>query len=167
MKSLDEQPVFVQKMSKFDTVMLITRNAARELRARPMTVAGIEEGRLFLVTRVDTPKVEEVLQNPDVHVVAQSSRLYLSVEGRGLVLRDPAKIEALWQNAWRLWFPDGPKDPYMVLIEVIPARVEYWDMQGMNALRFVVEAGRALLDGEPIQEPEASHGVVELGSDAA
>jgi nucleoid-associated protein YgaU len=54
----------------------------------------------------------------------------VSVAGRARVLRDQAMIDQFWNDALKAFFPKGKDDPNLVLLEVEPRTVEYWDGPG-------------------------------------
>lgn len=154
---------FYEKLNDFDVAMLVTRTQDGDLRSRPMAVAGAQDGGgVYFATSLDTEKVDEVEDFAQVNVSAQKKGVYLSASGKAEVVRDEAKIKELWSDTWRVWFPEGPQDPKLTLLHVQPSQGEYWDMRGTDALRFVLEAGRALLNEEPIQEDTIEHQKVDF-----
>jgi general stress protein 26 len=52
------------------------------------------------------------------------SGVTVSVSGAGEVIRDRKLLGSLWDAAWTRWFPEGPDPRSVVLIRVIPERVE-------------------------------------------
>lgn len=136
-------------IADFDVAMLVTQSLQNELRGRPMTVAGHENGAvLYFLTRSDDEKLQELLRNRDVCVVMQDSGRYISVSGRAHLETNTQLIDKHWSAAARLWFPDGPTDTAITLVVVEPRYAEYWDRTGLNKLEFWWEAGKALLQGE-------------------
>ena len=43
-------------------------------------------------------------------------------------------MKAIWKEPYKVWFPKGPDDPEIVLVEVDLMEAEYWDNRGMNKL---------------------------------
>jgi hypothetical protein len=57
------------------------------------------------------------------------------------------------------WFPTGPSDPDIVLVDCEMDFFEYWDVTGTAGLRFVLEAGKALVQGRAVNDVRAgAHG---------
>ncbi|MDV6331594.1 pyridoxamine 5'-phosphate oxidase family protein [Asticcacaulis sp. 201] len=53
-----------------------------------------------------------------------------SVAGRAAIERDRAKIDALWSDLDKVWFPAGKDDPNLVLIRFEAEEAEFWDTPG-------------------------------------
>jgi general stress protein 26 len=132
----------------FDTVMLITRHGGGE-HARPMAVAGVDGPTVvWFATSDDSPKAEEVRRDSFASVTAQSGHKFVALSGRVELVRDRAKIDELWTEAWKVWFPKGKDDPALRLIRFTIDDAEYWDNAGVKGVRYALEAAKAYLKGE-------------------
>jgi general stress protein 26 len=151
-------------LSEFSTAMLITAAGDGRLRARPMEIALIEPScRLWFITAVDTVKVHEIERETRVHIACQKDRsCYLSINGRATLVEDREKVAELWQEPHRVWFPDGPNDPSIVLISVQPEDAEYWDHTGLKKAAYLWDATRAYFTGHTPRERKEQHGMVKL-----
>jgi general stress protein 26 len=110
--------------------MLTTRQPDEALRARPMRVAEAERGGpIVFLTDETMPKVAEVEAMPEVNVsFADRDRgRYASVSGRAALAHDPERIRKLWKSDFDRWFPQGPADGRLALLEVTVDQAEYWD----------------------------------------
>jgi general stress protein 26 len=110
--------------------MLATRNPDGAMHARPMATQAAEfDGSLWFLTDFKSPKVTEIDADDEVLVTYsdESKQNYVSVSGHGRVLRDQARIDELWSDAFRTWFPKGKDDPAIALIRVDVDTVQYWD----------------------------------------
>lgn len=146
----------------FDTAMLVTASGGR-MHARPMAVARFKEGTdAYFAASINSPKVAEIEANPDVLLVFQSSSTYATVNGRASVTRDQALIEKLWSPVWKAWFPQGKDDPRLCLLKVDPQSAEYWDNSGTNALSYLFEGARAILQGDKAKPTAGQHGTAQL-----
>ena len=150
----------------FNNAMLVTRTPEGELRARPMRIAGHEpDGDLYFATSIESGKVDEMLRYPDVNVAFQGKTEYLSVSGRASLVQDRDKIEKMWEPQWKMWFPEGKEDPNLALIKVHADEGEYWNFETKDTLKFLVEAGKALVKGKQIDYQKTTpgtHGKVDL-----
>jgi general stress protein 26 len=166
MKTTSAQIEKVRDLLKdFSTAMLITHDTGGTLHARPMVVADITEVcDLWFITNDKSDKVYEIDRNTRVHVVCQrDTSVYLSIAGTASVIHDRSRIEALWKEPFRVWFPDGTADRHLALIHVTPDRAEYWDSQGLNKVSYLWEAAIAYVSGETPRVKEGErHGVVSL-----
>jgi general stress protein 26 len=142
---------------QFDTAMLVTQSLDGALRARPMAIAEHGEGAvLYFATRSEDEKLGEILQSPGVAVTMQADNIYLSISGEARVLTNRLLADELWTASMRLWFPEGPGDPDLVILLFEPTYAEYWDRAGMQRLQFWWEAGKALSRGEKTNADDLS-----------
>jgi general stress protein 26 len=126
-----------------------------------MAVAYVEDNcDLWFITSSESPKATEIRFNEDVLVTFQNKREeFVTLTGRGEVVRDPQKIAQLWREPFKVWFPGGQTDPNLVLLHVSGRQGEYWDNSGGNKASFMLESLRAYLSGERAQVKEGSqHG---------
>jgi general stress protein 26 len=146
--------------------MLVTRSGDGGLRARPMATREAEfDGTLWFFTAQASGKVTDLQQMPEVCVVYEDSagHRFVSLSGRGEIVRDEGKARSLWSDAYREWFPKGVEDPDLVLLRVDVERGEYWDSPGMLGSVGKILAG---FSGETIPgddgASERMHGTVRL-----
>ncbi|WP_437593747.1 pyridoxamine 5'-phosphate oxidase family protein [Sorangium sp. So ce1000] len=151
-------------LKKFQTAMLVTHASQGALRARPMALMRVDDstGDVWFMTSIDSGKVDEIESHPEVNVTLQEGRRFLSLSGRASIVRNRAKIEALWSEEAKIFFPKGKDDPYLALIHVSPREGEYWDNEGAAGLKFLVEAVKAYVTGTPPKIDAAQHGSVPL-----
>ena len=147
-------------LESFDTAMLLTRDGDQN-HARPMAIAEIEgESTLWFVTSNDSPKAEEIRSDTRVSVTLQSDRKFVALSGTSALVRDRARIDALWKEAWKVWFPKGKEDPSIALIKVNVEDAEFWDNAGGKGIRYAFEAAKALIVGERPDPVPGAHGRV-------
>lgn len=150
-------------LKTFDTAMVVTLAADGSMHARPMAVAELSaDGDAYFVTSIDSPKVAEIRANPAVTLSFQSPRQFVCITGHATVLRDQALIDRLWQEMWKLWFPNGQSDPSIAMIKVEAQQGEYWDNAGVQGLKFLYRAAKAYAKGELPESDEQQHAKVKL-----
>lgn len=148
-QSNDVRAKLLDTLKKLDTVMVATRAKNGTLRARPMAIADVDaQGDVWFATSKETEKTDEAERDPRGLITAQDEGLYLSVSGTLDVVDDRAKVQRLWKESWRIFFPNGKDDPSIVLLRLRPDVGEYWDNTGAKGLRFLWEAAAAVLKGE-------------------
>ena len=148
---------FTDILETFDTAMLVTQRGS-ELRSRPMAVADTtKDGRVWFVTSIDSAKLDELTENPDVNVTMQADKRFLSISGAARATRDREKVDDLWKDAYGIWFSEGRDDPTLVLLEIVPTYVEYWDRSGLDGLKFMFSAATGSDNGA-----EGVHGKVDF-----
>jgi general stress protein 26 len=152
---------FLSVLRKFDNAMLVTRDPSGGLRSRPMAIAdSTEDGRLWFVSNVHSGKQEELADDEHVNVAMQGDGRFLSITGRARTVRDERKQEQLWSETRRVWFPDGPHDPNLVLIEIRPDDAEYWDGSGLKGLKYLFNEAHAIVGGGKLDQDAGTHGKV-------
>ena len=131
--------------------MLVTRDANGAMSARPMSAANKEfTDRLWFMTRGDSPKLDEIRAESSVLVAYSEPKdqNYVSVRGAARIVTDKTKIKELWSEAARIWFPKGPDESDIALIEVTIDTAEYWDAPSA-AMVYAYGYAKARLTGEP------------------
>ena len=132
----------------FDTAMLVTYPRGGPVHARPMAVAELRpDVDTYFVTSIDSPKIEEIEENPSVTLTFQSATQFASLSGRVRVVRDRALIERFWKAAWKAWFPQGRDDPTITLLKFDAERGEYWDDSGLHGLKYLFDVAMAMAAG--------------------
>lgn len=135
------------KIKSVRVAMLATVDADGLLRSRPMATQDREpEGTLWFFTGADTAKVGAIAADERVVLSYASADkdLYISVSGRAKVIEDAAKARQMWNFFAKPWFPGGPEDPDLRLIEVTVERAEYWHDRSPKVVQFVQMAAAAL-----------------------
>jgi general stress protein 26 len=116
-------------IEKVGVAMLTTQFAgglrARPLEARPDREAGI----IWFLTDVRSAKDDEVAAWPHVCLVFidVGEKAYLSITGRAETACDPRKAADIWKSTDKVWWPGGPDDPTLRLLQVEPWTAELWD----------------------------------------
>ena len=107
-------------VNDFDVAMLVT-HTANAIHARPMAIARMDDGiGAYLVTDINSLKIDEISVNPHAVLTFQSARKFASVRGELTVLRDRKLIEKMWKEAWKVWLP------WVV-------KAKYWPNPGMRS----------------------------------
>jgi len=160
---MDTQRHLYDLTKGFKTAMLVTRGLDGSVHARPMAVAEMEfDADAYFSTSIDSPKIAEIEANPDVLVTFQNSSEFAAIQGKATVMRDPALIERLWSESWRMWFPKGKDDPDLCLLKVSAVQGEYWDTSGLEGLKFFFEGLKARMAGRTPDKSEVQHAKVKL-----
>jgi len=152
-------------LKDFDAAMLVTRSDEGSLRARPMALADVDDdGVLWFLTERGSAKVQEISEEHQVNVAMQSSNKFISISGTAAPVENRQKLDDIWNEAWKVWFPGGKSDPNLMLLRVDGDRGEYWDNSGLSGIKYIIEAGKAYLKGErpDVESDPKIHGKVEL-----
>jgi general stress protein 26 len=134
--------------------LMVTHDEHKQMHARPMasiTPSSKQDfnGELWFFTSARSPKLAEIARDPSVLLsyAEPKKQNYVSIRGTAHQVNDRAKIEALWSEPMRVWFPKGSADPDIALIRVQAESAEYWDSPSAT---FVMLYGyaKARLTGE-------------------
>ncbi len=147
----DEREKVFELIKDIKLTMMVTQDAEGNLFARPMAAQERDENdQLWFFTAADSPKVREIQVNSKVLLSYAESdgSTFVSISGEASIVRDQAKIDELWSDMLKAWFPKGKTDPNICLIEVNPISAEYWDQPSS---KFVQAFGyvKARLTGDP------------------
>ena len=130
-------------------VCMLTTQFAGGLRARPVEARPDRgAGLIFFVTDIRSAKEDEIEAAPDVGLVFidANDKAYLSITARAGVLRDPDKTRAAWRKTDEVWWPGGPEDPDVCLLQIEPFTAELWDGPA-SAVVTAFEFAKARLTG--------------------
>ena len=135
--------------------MFTTRHVNGHLHARPMTTQNrsleADDSLWFFMSKKGEP-VADLKTQPVVGVVYADpgSDTYVSVSGTAALLEDSAKKEQLWTQAAEAWFPGGPTDPDLGLVQVQIIHADYWDVKESKPVQLFAMA-KAVITGKPPQ----------------
>jgi len=117
--------------------VMVTTDEEGMMRSRPMAAQQEEfSGDLWYFTDIRSGKIDEIESNPQVLIGYSnpSKQEYVSINGTATIIRDRAKIEELWSESLRVWFPKGTGDEDIALIKVSIEQAEYWDSPSATML---------------------------------
>ena len=145
--------------------MLTTVDEEGHFISVPMAQQEVEfDGDLWFFAERDSRVVRNLTLNPHLGVTLSSSDTWISIDGDGEVVQDPAKARELWNSWVEAWLPQGPDDPNVVLIKVTGHGAEYWDTPGGRAAS-ILSFAKAKITGKRYEGAENER--VDLDSAAA
>ena len=160
---MDTREKLMDMMDNFDTAMLVTHHPTHGLDARPMAIAGLEEdGSLWFATKKHSGKMIDIKADSHAAVTLQGGQRFISMSGTIRVVEDRARIEELWQESWKVWFPGGKSDPSLTLLHLLPSHGEYWDNSGFQGVKYLVKAGKAYVQGDTPDTSRDEHARVSM-----
>lgn len=118
--------------------MLTTVAEDGSLHARPMaTQEAAFDGSLWFITRIESPKVDEIRDDSHVIVTYEQPKdgTYLALQGKASIVRDREAIHKHWTPQAKAWFPQGENDPAVALIHVDVNGGEYWQANSSGLVR--------------------------------
>ncbi len=152
---------FEEVLEEFETAILTTKGTDGHLHARPMELQGHDGAEaLWFATSRDSKKCDDLRGDPQVGLSfhrGEHGADYLSISGRAELVEDRARVRELWNAGWRAWFPEGPDQPDLVLVKVVPEHAEWVKPRG-GKLRSLATMARNALTGSR-QEPGEKKGL--------
>lgn len=145
--------------------MFTTRHGENgHLHSRPMTTQNKsldDDASLWYFMSRKSGPVDDLAGDPIVNVAYgdPDSDTWVSVSGEAAVVNDPAKTEALWNKMAEAWFPGGPTDPDLALVQLRIVHANYWDVKE-NQLVQLFKMAKAVVTGKPPEMGE--HGEVRM-----
>jgi len=139
-----------------NAAMLTTTGMGR-LRSRPMVTQRTPfDGYLWFLTDRGAGKTGEIRDRQAVHItfVSPSDNRYVWASGTAVLVDDRSKLQEIWHDAYRPWFPGGANDPSISLIRVRVEEAGYWD-QASN--RMVVLGG--FVEGTAFRDMQPGMGI--------
>jgi len=137
------------KIRSIRFAMFTTQDQDGQLLSRPMTSQDIDsDGNLWFYTSTSTALWLHIAAHPRVNLsfAEPEAHTYVSVSGTAERVVDREQIKAMWNAGAQAWYPNGPNDPHVVLIRVLPEMAEYWDA-GSSSMVQLFNMARAVLTG--------------------
>ncbi len=149
--------------------MFTTRHDNGHLHSRPMTTQnrdiGDDDSLWFFMSRSGAPAGDvDAEHQVNVAYADTGADRYVSVSGMARVVEDPARKHALWSKMSEAWFPGGPDDPDLALVQVQITHADYWDVKESKPVQ-LFKMARAAVTGK--QPDMGEHGRVDLGGNRA
>ena len=145
--------------------MFTTRHGNGHLHSRPMTTQNkdieADASLWFFMSKKGDP-VDDLKSEPMVNLAyaSPSSDTYVSVSGTAAMIEDMAKKQQLWSKMAEAWFPGGPTDPDLALVQVQIVHANYWDVKESKIVQ-LFEMAKAVVTGKPPTEM-GEHGEVRM-----
>lgn len=146
----EEFNLLKDKIKDIQFAMLTTVEQDEDLRSRPMATHDMDDdGTIWFFTYDDSAKVREIQRNNRVSLsyTDTGSETYVSAAGKAELVKDRAKINQLWNDILKAWFPKGKEDPRIALLKVSLHQAEYWDRPGGKMVK-LFQVAKAIVTGE-------------------
>ncbi|MBV7257882.1 pyridoxamine 5'-phosphate oxidase family protein [Pacificimonas sp. WHA3] len=119
------------KLKDIDIAMLVTKTGGDgKIAARPMSNnrdVSAEDGTTYHFTTDDGRIDDDLRASSQCGATYSSGEFYAAVQGEGHLIRDRATQEKHWVKDLEAWFDEGLDTDGLILIEVKPARIDWWD----------------------------------------
>ena len=120
-----------QKLKSIDVAMLVTKTGADgAIAARPMSNnkdVSESDGTTYHFATDDGRIDDDLKRSDECGATYSSGEFYCAVQGTGKLHRDRAVLEKHWVEDLEKWFENGLDTDGLVLIEVSPRRIAWWE----------------------------------------
>ena len=121
-------------MRHMDICMMVTKTPNGALESRPMSNNREVEydGDSYFFTDGNFPVAKQIEADAQVnlafmHEPTLGKSLYISVTGKGEVIRDKAEMKKHWVKDVEVYFKDGIDTPGIAMIHVKASNITYWN----------------------------------------
>ncbi len=106
-----------------------------------------EEGAIYFLTDVDTPKAEEIRRNQSVCLALADNKnqKYVSISGHAEMIDDRERVKKFWSVYDKAFWPDK-NDLRIRVLRVTPESAEFWE--GSGKIVTAVKLAAAIASGE-------------------
>jgi general stress protein 26 len=115
----DDKRALWDRLESLRTAMLTTHDEEGRMGSRPVTVLKIDNGRMWFFVPLAGGIADDIER-----------------DGEAQVKRDPAKAKELWSTMAGAWFPGGPEDSNLGVMQVDVHRGDYWDVKASKLVQF-------------------------------
>ncbi|MBX7513617.1 pyridoxamine 5'-phosphate oxidase family protein [Qipengyuania sp. GH38] len=120
-----------EKLKSIDIAMLVTKTGAEgAIAARPMSNnkdVSESDGTTYHFATDDGRIDDDLKRSEECGATYSSGEFYCAVQGTGKLHRDRAVLEKHWVEDLEKWFENGLDTDGLVLIEVSPRRIAWWE----------------------------------------
>jgi general stress protein 26 len=134
--------------------MLTHRHPEGGLHAHPLTTQNKElgpKGLLYFFVSRKTELGQRLRADGNVGLsyADPNKDVWVSVSGTARISEDRDAIERLFNPMAKAWFPGGPTDPDLELVEVHIDHAEYWDVKESKPTQLFKMAAAAVSGKQP------------------
>ena len=133
--------------------MFTTRHGNGHLHSRPMTTQNTDldedESLWFFMSR-GSDAVADLASDAVVNIAYANpdDDRYVSVSATAMVVENLAIKQRLWSKMAAAWFPGGPTDPDLALVQARIQHAGYWDTEQSKIVQ-LFHIAKAAVTGQP------------------
>ena len=127
-RGLEALPFVARALERFGPAVLMTSDGLGAIHAPPDQPSADPGRVIWFLADARTLLDWEAHRRQIVTLSFQSpdERVYFTLSGRTEVVIDPAAAGRLWRAAFQRWFPGGPSDPRLLLVQFSTYDAEFY-----------------------------------------
>ena len=128
------------KLKAIDIAMLVTKTGAEgKIAARPMSNnkdVNADDATTYHFATDDGRIDDDLKRSDECGATYTDGEFFCAIQGTGTLHTDRATLEKHWVPDLEKWFEDGLDTEGLILIEVSPSRIDWWDGREEGELTF-------------------------------
>lgn len=122
-----------------------------KLESRPMGASQVDEsGDIWFFSGKSSNKNRQVQAEPEAYLMfiesGKQHYLYLTTEVE--IINDRKKVDELWNDFMKAWFPEGKQDPEISLLRASVVGGHYWDEKDGHLIGMLKAGLKAFTGGK-------------------
>jgi general stress protein 26 len=122
-----------------------------QLVSRPMGATQVDEaGDIWFFSAKSSNKNRQVQKDPEAYLmfIEAGKQHYLSLTTEVVIVDDQQKVDELWNDLMKAWFPGGKSDPEISLLRASVMSGHYWDEKDGHLIGMLKAGLKALTGGK-------------------
>lgn len=140
----------LKSMAEGNMCLFCTKENGK-LESRPMSATQVDEsGDIWFFSAKSSDKNRQVQAEPEVYLmfIESGKQHYLSLTTEVSIVEDQQKVDELWNEFMKAWFPGGKQDPEISLLRASVVRGHYWDEKDGHLIGMLKTGLKALTGGK-------------------
>ena len=151
-KNLSNQEAIekLKNLAEGKMCLLCTKENGK-LVSRPMGASQVDEsGDIWFFSAKSSNKNRQVKADPEVYLmfIEAGKQHYLSLTTQVEFVQDQQKVDELWNDFMKAWFPGGKQDPEISLLRASVVSGHYWDEKDGHLIGTLKAGLKALTGGK-------------------
>ncbi len=107
-------------------------------------------GDIWFFSAKSSDKNRQIQADPEVYLmfIESGKQHYLSLTTEVEIVDDQKKVDALWNDFMKAWFPGGKQDPEISLLRASVVSGHYWDEKDGHLIGMLKAGLKALTRGK-------------------
>ena len=126
------------KMRNLDICMMATHAASGVITNRPMSNNGDVEydGNSYFYSYEGSEVVKDLKEDSTINLSFQGNdKLYISITGKGELIKDKNVLKEHWVDSLNIWFNDGVDTPGIIMIHVKAGKIKFWHKEESSEVK--------------------------------